>query len=208
MEGREKTKEELDEEKSIFYAQEKLIEENKQDLNFLHKKAEDIFYNESYSEWRWDSLFRLVTMYIEDHHNPASLPVLLRLCDDDRYYHSVFRDGWRNVLVWSYEREDLCREYFKNLHEVFPQAPEMGASLYCAISWEDLELQKKYVVLSKPEAFRELYEIFFAKSHMPASVDSYYPWVPYDVDELELDEIRETLGKLKQYYDAHRLQVV
>lgn len=197
MEGREKTKEELDEEKSIFYAQEKLIEENKQDLNFLHKKAEDIFYNESYSEWRWDSLFRLVTMYIEDHHNPASLPVLLRLCDDDRFWASNFQEGWLNVFAFGFKTEDMCREYFTHLHEIFPQAPVMGAELYTyCIESQDLECEKKYVLLAKPEAFRALVDFFERDGELIFSSND------------DKFSTLEKLRKLKQYYDAHRLQVV
>ena len=194
---RQKTKEELDEEKSIFYAQEKLIEENKQDLNFLHKKAEDIFYNESYSEWRWDSLFRLVTMYIEDHHNPASLPVLLRLCDDDRFWASNFQEGWLNVFAFGFKTEDMCREYFTHLHEIFPQAPVMGAELYTyCIESQDLECEKKYVLLAKPEAFRALVDFFERDGELIFSSND------------DKFSTLEKLRKLKQYYDAHRLQVV
>ena len=201
MEGREKTKEELDEENRIEDEQEKLIEENKNDLEFLHKKAEEIFYSDAYSEGAWDSLFRLVTMYIEDHHNPASLPVLLRLCDDDRFYDSCFRDGWLNIFFWGYEKEDLCREYFTHLHELFSKAPEMGASIYdYAIGEIDIELQKKYLLSAKPEALNQLFHVFLEPE--------YVGWFPLESCDEQVEISQEQLNILKQYYDAHRLQVV
>ena len=134
--------------------------------------------------------------------------MLLRLCDDVRFEMSVFKEGWTNVFAYGYEKEDLIREYFKNLHEVFPYAPEMGASIYC-MNWSALELQKKYVLLAKPEALHQLCQAFLTKRYVPALLEGHYvPWIPHGIDELDIDIIRGNVRALKQYYDAHRLQVV
>ena len=197
---RQKTKEELAEEYRIETEQKNFIERNADDLDFLHKKAEEIFYSNDYSEWAWDSVFNRVLICIEDHHNPASLPVLLRLCDDDRFWASVFKDGWLSMFRFGYEKEDLIREYFKNLHEIFPRASEMGASIYSIIAKNNIELQKKCVLLAQPEAFRQLCSMFLE----PQDIG----WVPLGSDEEEFEMTQNNIRILEKYYDAHRLQVV
>lgn len=200
-EYREKTKEELAEEYRIEDEQRKLIEDNADDLEFLHKKAEEIFYNKTYDDWPWDSLFYNTIWRIRDHHNPSSLPVLLRLCDDDRFWDSVFQEGWMKVFAFGYEREDLCREYFAYLHKIFPQAPGMGASIYSILVLDDIEFQKKYVLLARPEAFRELCQMFLEAPDLGGIP---FLWA----DEEDLDLILENVRALEKYYDDNRMKVV
>jgi hypothetical protein len=203
---RQKTQEELDEEERV-YEKEKSEIESSHDLDFLHKKAEEIFYRygeeHRYQDTMQDFSFSVVLRQIEKQHNPASLPLLLRLCDDARFEVSLFQESWMEVFYsFSIGDQEECfiSEYFKNLHELFPQASGMAISIYSyCISGVKLEIQEKHVLLSRPEALRLLYERFL---EVPKGFPS-----PFGFDDLVSEDI-EDLKKLKQYYDQHRMRLV
>jgi hypothetical protein len=197
MEYIEYTKEEIDFSDKIFKEQEKIIESSN-DLNFLHAKAEEIFYDDRYTEGDWDSIFASVIWKIEKQHNPASLPVLLRLCDDARFEVSLFQESWREVFnsfSIGDQEEYFISEYFKNLHELFPQASGMAAMIYAySIGGGDINRQEKYVMQTHPGVLDMLYKELLGAD---------YPFVSEAVDF----HIR-SIKHLKKYYNQHRMRLV
>lgn len=210
MEYTEYTKEQIDFSDKIFKEQEKIIESSNE-LDFLHAKAEEIFYDDRYTEGDWDSIFASAIWQIEKQHNPASLPVLLRLCDDARFEVSLFQESWLNVFAFGFETEDLCREFFSHLHELFPHAKIMAMNIFLysiGVNFfplkhrgiDVIELQKRYILLADPVSFK----------HLVDTSRAFYRQELFggDLVEESVQYVESVLSELGSYYDQHRMRLV
>jgi hypothetical protein len=184
------------------------------DLDYLHQRAQEVFDRfgeEAERRTLQDSLFCAVLDQIQRHGNPASLPLLLLLCDDARFEVSLFQESWLNVFAFGFETEDLCRELFLHLHELFPHAKMMAMNIFLysiGVNFfplkhrgiDVIELQKRYVLLADPVSFKYLIDTSrtFYRQELFGG----------DLVEESVQYVESVLSELGSYYDQHRIRLV